>query len=80
MYAGLVPLEMRRQRQLEQENVRLNKLVAALLLDKEILPDVTIILGGPHPTMFPEYAMGLEGVDAICTGDGEDTFVEFVEA
>ncbi len=47
---------------------------------RKLNPDATIILGGPHPAMFPEYAINLDGVDAICTGDGEDAFVEFVEA
>jgi anaerobic magnesium-protoporphyrin IX monomethyl ester cyclase len=43
-------------------------------------PRAKIVLGGPHPIMFPEYAIGLRGVDAICTGDGDDAFVELVEA
>ena len=30
--------------------------------------------------MFPEYAIQLQDVDAIVTGDGEDTFLEMVEA
>ncbi len=42
-------------------------------------PDARIILGGPHPIMFPEQAAGLKGIDAICTGDGDETFVEVVE-
>jgi putative transposase len=36
-YAGLMPSEMRRLRQLEEENQRLKKLVADLALDKEML-------------------------------------------
>ena len=39
-YAGLMPSEMRRLRQLEEENQRLKKLVADLALDKEMLQDV----------------------------------------
>jgi len=35
-YAGLMPTEMRRLRELEQENARLKKIVADLSLDKEI--------------------------------------------
>ena len=30
--------------------------------------------------MFPEYAIQLQDVDAIVTGDGEDTFLEMVQA
>ena len=29
--------------------------------------------------MFPEYAMALDGDDAIITGDGEDAFLEIVQ-
>jgi putative transposase len=39
-FAGLMPSEMRRLRQLEEENQRLKKLVADLSLDKEMLQDV----------------------------------------
>ncbi len=39
-YAGLMPSEMRRLRELEQENARLKKIVADLSLDKEMLQDV----------------------------------------
>ena len=38
-YAGLMPSEMRRLRELEDENSRL-KIVADLMLDREMLPDV----------------------------------------
>jgi putative transposase len=39
-YGGLLPSEMKRLKQLEEENQRLKKLVADLSLDKEILQDV----------------------------------------
>lgn len=39
-YAGLLPDEMRRLKQLEDENSRLKKLVADLSLDREMLQDV----------------------------------------
>ena len=39
-YGGLMPSEMKRLRQLEEENQRLKKLVADLSLDKEMLQDV----------------------------------------
>jgi putative transposase len=39
-YAGLLPSEMKRLKQLEEENQRLKKLVADLSLDKEMLQDV----------------------------------------
>ena len=39
-YAGLLPSEMKRLRQLEDENGKLKKLVADLSLDREMLQDV----------------------------------------
>ena len=39
-YDGLLPTEMRRLKQLEEENGKLKKLVADLSLDKEMLQDV----------------------------------------
>jgi putative transposase len=39
-YAGLLPSEMKRLRQLEDENSRLKKIVADLSLDKAMLQDV----------------------------------------
>ena len=39
-YGGLMPSEMRRLKQLEEENQRLKRLVADLSLDKEMLQEV----------------------------------------
>ena len=39
-YAGLMPSEMKRLKQLEEENARLKRIVADLSLDKEMLQDV----------------------------------------
>ena len=39
-YAGLMPSEMKRLRQLEDENGKLKRIVADLSLDKEMLQDV----------------------------------------
>ena len=36
-YAGLLPTEMKRLKQLEDENARLKKIVADLTLDREML-------------------------------------------
>lgn len=39
-YAGLLPTEMKRLKQLEDENARLKKIVADLTLDREMLQNV----------------------------------------
>jgi putative transposase len=39
-YAGLMPSDMKRLRELEDENARLKRIVADLSLDREMLQDV----------------------------------------
>ncbi len=39
-YSGLMPSEMKRLRELEEENNRLKRIVADLSLDKEMLQDI----------------------------------------
>lgn len=39
-YAGMLPTDMKRLREMEDENSKLNKIVADLALDKEMLQDV----------------------------------------
>ena len=39
-YGGLLPSEVRKLKQLQEENTRLKRLVADLSLDKEMLQDV----------------------------------------
>jgi radical SAM superfamily enzyme YgiQ (UPF0313 family) len=42
---------------------------------KEKFPDVFTIMGGPHPTFFPEMIQQAT-LDAICIGEGEGAFVD----
>jgi len=39
-YSGMMPSEMKRLRELEEENNRLKRIVADLSLDKEMLQDI----------------------------------------
>jgi hypothetical protein len=39
LYGGLLPSEVKKLRQLEEENARLRKVVADLTLDKEMLQE-----------------------------------------
>ena len=41
--------------------------------------DVLSIMGGPHPTFFPEI-IDQEGVDGICIGEGEYATVDLINA
>lgn len=44
---------------------------------KERNPGTKIIIGGYHPTLFPDDAISF--ADVICLGEGERTFVDFLE-
>jgi radical SAM superfamily enzyme YgiQ (UPF0313 family) len=46
---------------------------------KEEFPAITTLLGGPHPTYYPDV-IHAPGVDVICRGEGEDAAVELVDA
>ncbi|OQX62359.1 MAG: hypothetical protein B5M56_06630 [Desulfococcus sp. 4484_241] len=39
----------------------------------------TIIAGGPHATMAPEAVLAEDGFDAVCIGEGEETFKDYIE-
>lgn len=39
-----------------------------------------IICGGPYPTMSPEDALSIDGLSAVCVGEGEDAMLELAEA
>jgi anaerobic magnesium-protoporphyrin IX monomethyl ester cyclase len=43
-------------------------------------PHLVVVMGGPHPTFFPEVLEENEALDAICRGEGEEAFVEFLDA
>ena len=38
---------------------------------KKVNPDATVVLGGTHPTLFPEYSLGSPDVDYVIRGEGE---------
>lgn len=39
-----------------------------------------VVCGGPYSTMNPEDVLSVEGVDAVCVGEGEDAILELVHA
>lgn len=41
--------------------------------------NINVIFGGPHPTIMPESTIKIKEVDAICIGEGEVPFKEYVE-
>lgn len=54
-------------------------LETAKRLKKEGLEGIPFLMGGPHPTFYPEVIYE-EGIDLICRGEGEEAEVELVEA
>lgn len=47
---------------------------------KNIRPEILIGLGGIHPTVCPDTAIQPEGIDFICTGEGEIAMLELCQA
>ncbi len=51
----------------------------SLILKKEI-PQASIVLGGPHPTLDPEGALSAGHIDYVIRKEGEFSFIELVRA
>jgi radical SAM superfamily enzyme YgiQ (UPF0313 family) len=49
-------------------------------LSKRISPEVRTVFGGIHPTIAPEETISEGAIDAICRGEGEESFSEFLAA
>ena len=47
---------------------------------KERLPDVVIVVGGPHTSLYPAETLNLHGVDYVIVGDGEKSFKMLLDA
>ena len=45
---------------------------------KQINPKSSIVIGGPHATIFPDHVSKLSQADYICIGEGEDSFYKFI--
>jgi radical SAM superfamily enzyme YgiQ (UPF0313 family) len=41
-------------------------------------PDKVIVMGGPHPTFFPQV-IEQAPLDGVCVGEGEESFPEFLD-
>ncbi len=49
-------------------------------LVKEINQEVKVILGGPHPHIYPEETVSFPEVDFVIQGEGERVFTELIDA
>ena len=71
-YSGLGPMELRRLRQLEEENAQLKRIVADLTLDKQMLQDVLkkSFEDPPTPAVDNYVTDGVSGLRAARLCDG----------
>ena len=46
---------------------------------KQARPNLPIVWGGWHPSLFPEQCLAEPAVDAVVVGQGEESFAEIVE-
>lgn len=47
---------------------------------KDICPDAFVICGSYHVTLVPDVVLAVDGVDAVCIGDGEYAELELCDA
>jgi len=47
---------------------------------KEVKPTIKIIVGGPHPSVFPKETLEIKEVNYIVMGEGEITIQELIKA
>ena len=53
--------------------LKLNKII------KEKFPEIFTIMGGSHPTFYPE-CIDKSSLDAICIGEGDEAFIDVLSA
>ena len=46
---------------------------------KNIMPHLKIVIGGPHPTAYPNYCLETTEADIACNGEGETTILEIIK-
>lgn len=56
------------------------KSLEASKLIKSVNPDVNIVWGGTHPTLFPEQVLNNDNIDFAISGEGEQPLLELAKA
>ena len=62
------------------QTLRLYPMTAIINGVKSRLPGITIVIGGPHTSLYPVETLNLPGVDYVIVGDGEKPFKLLLEA
>jgi len=60
-------------------SVDFNPAMKAIQYTKEVLPDVKVLVGGPHPSLVVEELLENPTIDHIFLGEGEISFPRFLE-
>lgn len=47
---------------------------------KKAVPDALVVMGGPHPTIYPSETVSIPEVDAVIPGEGEFIFESLIRA
>ncbi|MBI5189490.1 MAG: radical SAM protein [Nitrospirae bacterium] len=47
---------------------------------KSVSPDITVVMGGPHPYIYPDETINLPGIDFLVIGEGEAPFAGLLNA
>ncbi len=61
-------------------SVQIHDGLRAARLAREVNPEIRVIWGGPHPTLYPEQTAEHPLVDCVVRKEGELTFGELIEA
>ena len=61
-------------------SVYYEKALEAARIAKKALPHVTVVFGGPHPTVLPEETLKNPEVDIVVYGEGEIKFLNLLKA
>jgi radical SAM superfamily enzyme YgiQ (UPF0313 family) len=46
---------------------------------KEVDGEITVVMGGPHPYIYPDETINLPGVDFLVLGEGEEVFASLLD-
>jgi len=65
---------------LSMMSVDYNPVMQAISIIKEARPEITTVVGGPHPTAEPDEVLQNPLVDYIVTGEGEITFTNLLRS
>ncbi|MFA5181811.1 MAG: radical SAM protein [Syntrophales bacterium] len=55
-------------------------LLASKLVKRHSNGKIPVVWGGPHPSILPEQTLANENIDIVCVGEGDETFLELVQA